>query len=74
MALAQIGPLTAAMETLATATGAGIVLGGFGVGLIGVFARWPKRVLEIRALNASYLGGAAGVAAVFVDLAAKHLV
>ncbi len=50
------------------------MLGGFGVGLTGVLAKWPKCALEVRVLNAGYLGGAAGIGAVFVDLIAKYVV
>lgn len=35
MALAQIGPVTNAMEALATAVGAGMLLGGFLAGVVG---------------------------------------
>jgi len=45
MALAQIGPLTGGMEALATAVGAGIVLGGLALALrdfllVSLVKRW----------------------------------
>lgn len=46
MTLAQIGPLTTAMESLATAVGAGMVLAAFGTGAIGSIAGWPRLRLE----------------------------
>ena len=43
MALGQIGPATVVAEALATAVGAGILLGGFLVGSIGVVVGWLVR-------------------------------
>ena len=39
MALAQIGPLTTIFEAVATAVGAGVVLGSVGMGSVGVGTR-----------------------------------
>jgi hypothetical protein len=74
MIVAQVGPLTAILEALATAVGAGIVLGGFLAGVFGLTAKWGKREFERKTLDAGYLGGVAGVLAVLADLVEDYIV
>jgi hypothetical protein len=45
MALAQIGPLTTALEAFAAAIGAGVVLGSVGVGGLGLVLGWSRQVI-----------------------------
>jgi hypothetical protein len=42
MPLALNGPLTTAMESAAAAVAAGMLLGGFLAGLVGLVRRWPR--------------------------------
>lgn len=72
MALAQIGPLTTIVESLATAVGAGMLLGAFAAGAIGVVWGVKREKLERRALDAGYLGGIATVLLISIDLAARY--
>jgi len=72
MVIAQIGPLTAAVEALATAVGAGIVLGGFVLGVWRVLFGQPRRVREARVLTDGYVGGLSGVALVLIDMFIRY--
>jgi uncharacterized membrane protein HdeD (DUF308 family) len=72
MSLAQIGPITTIFEGLATAVGAGILLGGFVLGLSRFWASRSRRELENNVLLDGYLGGIAGVAAVLLDLFMRY--
>jgi len=73
MALAQIGPLTAVAESLATAVGAGMILGAFGAGAVGVIAGWPRDVLEGDAPIAGYMGGIGALVIVIFDLLLSYI-
>lgn len=72
MILAQIGPFTATLESVATAVGAGVVLGSVYSGLRGLLRRDPLREIERGALSAGYLGGAIGAALVVVDILVRY--
>jgi hypothetical protein len=69
MVLGQIGFFTTALESLATAVGAGVLLGTFAMAVVGLGAGWPRRAIEARALGDGCVGGVAGVALLVVDLA-----
>lgn len=68
MAVAQIGPLTTVMESLATAVGAGMLLTAFGTGAVGSIAGWSRPRLEAAVVTVSYCGGIGAVGVVFIDL------
>jgi len=68
MVLSQIGPATGFLESLATAVGAGVVLGGSTAGAIGILARWPRPLLDEWALICGYAGALAGTFAFGFDL------
>jgi hypothetical protein len=72
MTFAQIGPLTAAFEALATAVGAGVLLGSFAVGTFGLVAKWPRKELGARALTDGYVGGGVGVLVSLLDLVLRY--
>lgn len=74
MALAQIGPLTTVFEAAATAVGAGIVLGSFGSGLIGLLLGDPKTAFEARVLRDGYIGGGVGILAILADITLRYAV
>ncbi len=68
MALAQVGPLTALFEGLATAVGGGMVLGGFGMGIRRLAIGQSRKELEAHVLTDGYGGGLVGMAVALVDL------
>jgi len=72
MVFAQIGPLTTMLEAVATAVGAGAVLGSVTAGMCGLLARWPLPKVERLALYGSYLGGAVGAALVLFDAVIRY--
>ncbi|HEX5928875.1 MAG TPA: hypothetical protein VFY48_05730 [Solirubrobacterales bacterium] len=72
MAAGQIGFFTNVMEALATAVGAGIVLGGFLAGAVGAIAGWPRVLRDERVLITGYGGGIAGVVAAVIDLLVRY--
>jgi hypothetical protein len=72
MVLAQIGPLTGVLEVLATAVGAGVVLGGVAAGITGMVRGSPKADIEENALADGYIGGGVGAALAFVDLILRY--
>jgi hypothetical protein len=68
MVLGQIGFLTTAAEAFAAAVGAGMLLGSFGAGVLGLLVGHSRRSLEQRALVSGYYGGLLGVALAMLDL------
>lgn len=72
MALAQIGPMTTVFEAIATAVSAGVVLGSFTMGVAGLALGWSRREIGYRALSDGYMGGIAGVAVAFFNLAIRY--
>lgn len=60
-------------ESTAAAVGATVLLGGFAMGIRGLIVGWPRKVLEARALNGSYLGGAAGLLGLIADITIRYL-
>jgi hypothetical protein len=68
MPLAQIGPLTTVVESLATAVGAAMLLGAFAAGAMGVVFGVERKKLDALAFDTGYLGGIAGVVLSLVDL------
>lgn len=72
MALAQIGPFTAVTEALATAVGAGAVLGGIAAGIRELIRGSTRAQLAESALLGSYIGGAVGVGLALVDLVLRY--
>lgn len=72
MALAQIGPFTALLESAAAAVGAGVVLGSVYSGLRGLLRRRPLRDVERGALSSGYLGGAIGAVMAIVDVIVRY--
>jgi hypothetical protein len=72
MAFAHVGPLTTVFEALATAIGAGVLLGSFAMGTVGLVARWPRKELGARALTDGYVGGIVGVLVVLFDLVIRY--
>lgn len=56
--MTEIGPLTSAMEALAAAVGAGMLLGGFAVGGTGLVRGLSRRTLDRQVLASGYAGGA----------------
>jgi hypothetical protein len=71
MAFAQVGPLTGSIEALATAIGAGSLLGGFAIGSVGTVLGWPRAKLEKWALPSGHAGGVFAVLLGSVDLAMR---
>jgi hypothetical protein len=57
MTLGQMGFLTNAVEALATAVGAGMLLGSFGVGALGLLTGKPRQDLERRVLTTATTAG-----------------
>lgn len=72
MVFTQVGPLSALFEGLATVVGAGIVLGGFTIGLYRFWKSRSRQELEVNVLMDGYLGGAAGVGIVLLDLLIRY--
>lgn len=70
MALAQIGPFTALLESAAAAVG--VVLGGVYSGLRGLLRQRPLQEVERGALFGGYLGGAVGAALAIVDVIVRY--
>ena len=72
MAQGQIGHLTGVAEGLAAAVGAGMLLGGFGVGAFGLLVKRPRRVPQARVLDWGYYGGIVGMVLAVTDLVTRY--
>lgn len=70
--LAQVGPLTAVIEALATAVGAGVVLCGVAAGIWGLIQESSRADLEGHALVSGYVGGGVGAVFALVDLILRY--
>lgn len=73
MAIAQVGPVTSAVEALAGVVGAGIVLGGFAFGFCRMARGSPRRMLEAHVLTDGYFGGAIAVLLALIDIAVWYV-
>lgn len=65
--MGQIGFLTAVIEALAGAVGAGMLLGGFAAGAMAIAMDRPRLSLDRWVLIAGYLGGAIGMGFAALD-------
>ena len=72
MAPAQVGPFTGLFEAVASAVGAGMLMGGFVAGAIGLVRGWPKRQFDRRLLRSSYGGGAFATFFIIVDITFRY--
>lgn len=72
MVLSQIGSLTSALETLATAVGAGMLLGSFALGSLALLGGKPRQHLERRVLADGYYGGILATLLAVADLALSY--
>lgn len=71
--LAQIGPTTELLESVASSVAAGMAMGGF-VGIVGGLLRGRSRLeVEKDALRDTCLGGLGGIALLLVDLISRLL-
>jgi hypothetical protein len=71
-AIAAVGPLTSLVETVSTTVAAGILLGGFAIGAVGLLAGRSREEVSTRALTDGYAGGALGAGALLVDLILRY--
>jgi len=72
MALAQIGPLTTLLESVATAVGAGVVLCSVMAGIVGLARGWSRRDVEGAAATAGYFGGGVGAVCALADVILRY--
>lgn len=72
MAVGQIGFFTDATEAFATAVGAGILLGGFLAGSVGIVAGWSRSRRDERVVSMGYAGGMVATLLVLIDLALRY--
>jgi hypothetical protein len=71
---AHIGFTTTVLESAATSIGAGMLIGGFVFGAVGLVLKWPREKLEKWALGDGYLGGLFAVALLIFDLLMRYVV
>ncbi len=74
MALAQIGPLTELMQSVAAGVGAAMLLGGFMTGVVGLVRAWPRGQIDERVAEFSYIGGTGGILVILVDITLRHVI
>lgn len=67
MGLAQIGPFTSTVEAVATAMGAGVIVGSVAMGVVGMALGWPREEIAGRAITDGYVGGLFGATLVALD-------
>lgn len=67
MVTAGIGFLTTVTEALASAVGAGMLLGGFVVGCAGVAVGWARPKFDDEVLFGGYFGGVVAALLALID-------
>jgi hypothetical protein len=72
--IASAGPYTGFLEVVATSIGAGIVVGGFAVGIVGFATGESQRPSEAMAMAGANLGGFFGLLLLLIDTLTKHVV
>jgi hypothetical protein len=72
--IASVGPFTGVLEAIATSIGAGIVVGGFAMGVRGSAAGLGRDTTEAMALAGGNAGGCVGLLLLAVDILVKHVV
>jgi hypothetical protein len=72
--LASTGLFTGILEAVATAIGAGLVVGGFAAGIEGVASRRSRQEAERNATFGGYVGGLTGLALLALDTLGKRFV
>lgn len=73
MCLGQVGPFTEILESLATAIGAGMLLGGFVLGGSALLAGRPRQAVAERALTDGFAGGVLAAAVAAIDLLVRYV-
>ncbi len=73
MALGQIGFFTDATEVMATAVGAGILLGGFLAGSIGIVTGQSRSRRDERVVLSGYAGGSIAILLMLIDLGLRRV-
>jgi hypothetical protein len=71
---ASVGPFTGVLEAVATSIGAGILVGGFVLGVIGSARRRPRKAIEAMAFVGGNFGGLVGLSLLTTDTLAKYVV
>lgn len=61
------GPITDFVVTCATVVGAGILLGGFAAGLVGLLHSWERDDFDFQVRRFGYLGGILGLIGLLFD-------
>jgi hypothetical protein len=72
MALAEIGPFTTLMQNVAAGVGAGMLLGAFATGVVGLASAWPRRHLERLVTRHGYAGGLGGILVMLADITLRY--
>ncbi len=72
--IAHIGATTTVLEAAATSIGAGILMGGFLMGTVGLVLGWTREDFEGRVLRDGYIGGVTATAFLIFDLLVRYAV
>ena len=72
MVVAAIGPLTSLTQAVAAVVGAGMLLGGFASGAIGLLFSWSKPEFDVRVVRDGYIGGGVAVGFVVADVILRY--
>jgi hypothetical protein len=72
MPIAQIGPFTSIMESAAAAVAAGMLLGGFLTGLVGLMRGFSRQRFDWLVMQSGYIGGAGSLFVILADITLRH--
>jgi hypothetical protein len=61
------GPAMSVLTACAAAVGAGVVLGGFVVGVVSLLLGWPARELDREVRDGGHVGGLVALALLCID-------
>jgi hypothetical protein len=65
--MASQGSVSASIEAIATTIGAGMVIGGFLAGVLGIALGWKASKTNSKAMRAAHYGGVVALIAVTLD-------
>jgi hypothetical protein len=70
----HVGVTTTVLEAAATSIGAGILIGSFLTGIVGLVMGWSRQNFESQVLGDGYIGGTIATVLLVIDVSMRYFV